>query len=242
LDTYYRRIERFLDERNVSISSYEQVDVTNDSLQRDINTEVTYRRVDQYKKLLNIKNDQELRRGCQQSCCWSQKKMKNFYNGEKDRYPTVLDRISQIDMKLLADLHYGYLPVPDGIQLSKLTDVILPCLQNNTVIFVDTTAVDQFFKRMHEKISVNYILITGDSDFSCPIPEVQNLPRAPPAGGGSFSFLGKFFIFREIFGVFLCEPLDLLLFKTGNFSNKFPRGRKFDRSAADSAPLSNTYN
>jgi hypothetical protein len=58
---------------------------------------------------------------------------------------------------------------------------------------------------------------------------VQNLPRAPPRGGGNFSFLGKFLI--------LCEPLDLLLFKTGNFSNKFPRGRKFDRFAADSAPL-----
>jgi hypothetical protein len=72
-------------------------------------------------------------------------------------------------------------------------------------------------------------------------PEVQNLPRAPPRGGGNFSFLGKFFIFREIFGVFLCEPLDLLLFKKGNFSNKLPRGRKFDRSAADSAPLSYSF-
>ncbi len=56
---------------------------------------------------------------------------------------------------------------------------------------------------------------------------MQNLPRAPPRGEGNFSF----------FGVFLCESLDLLLFKTGNFSNKFPWGRKFDRSTADSAPL-----
>ncbi len=96
-------------------------------------------------------------------------KTEKLFNGEKDRFPTVFDRISQIDVKLLADLHYGNLPIPDQIQLSKLTHDILPCLQNNTVIFVDTTEVDQFFKEIHLKISVNYILITGDSDVSCPI-------------------------------------------------------------------------
>jgi len=59
----------------------------------------------------------------------------------------------------------------------------------------------------------------------------------PRAGEEIFHFWGNFSFFGEIFGVFLCEPLDLLLFKTGNFSNRFPRGRKFDRFAADSAPL-----
>ncbi len=107
--------------------------------------------------------------GCQQLCCWSKRRIQHFYNGEKDRSPTILDRLSQIDMKLLADLHYGSLPVPDNIQLSKLTDNILPCLQNNTVIFVDTPNLNDFFKKMHEKILVNYILITGDSDMSCPL-------------------------------------------------------------------------
>jgi len=168
LDTYYHRIKQFLNERNISILSYEQIDVTNDNMQKDIKMKVTHLREVQLQELLNIKNGQELEHGCQKSCCWSQKKMKNFYNGEKDRFPTVLDRISQIDMKLLADLHYGNLPIPDEIQLSKLTHDILPCLQNNTVIFVDTPNLDEFFKTMHDNISVNYILMTGDSDVPCP--------------------------------------------------------------------------
>ena len=100
--------------------------------------------------------------------------MKHFYNGEKDRSPTMLDRLSQIDIKLLADLHYGYLPVPDDIQLSKLTNDILPCLQNNTSIFVDTSDLGRFFGEFHERISINYILITGDSDLSCPIHLVNS--------------------------------------------------------------------
>jgi hypothetical protein len=44
------------------------------------------------------------------------------------------------------------------------------------------------------------------------LSEVQNLLHAPPRGGGNFSFLGKFFIFGEIFGALMREPLDLLLF------------------------------
>jgi hypothetical protein len=169
LDTYYRRIQQFLNERNVSVISYERINITNNNLQKDIDVKVADLRDSQHQELLNINNGQELRRGCQQSCCWSERKMKQFYNGEKDRSPTFLDRLSQIDIKLLADVHYGKLPVPDGIQLPKLTHEILPCLQNNTIIFVDTTDLDTFFQEIHEKISVNYILITGDSDVPCPL-------------------------------------------------------------------------
>jgi hypothetical protein len=61
-------------------------------------------------------------------------------------------------------------------------------------------------------------------------------PRAG-GGGGNFSFSGKFFVFREILGVFLRELLELLLFKRGKFLNKFPRGRKLDRFTEGSAPL-----
>jgi len=60
---------------------------------------------------------------------------------------------------------------------------------------------------------------------------------APARGGGNFSFSGKFFVFREILGVFLRELLELLLFKRGKFLNKFPRGRKLDRFTEGSAPL-----
>jgi hypothetical protein len=169
LDTYHRRIQQIFNARNTSILCYEHTNFTNRNVEKDIKATVAYLRDSQHQELLNIHNGEELRRGCKQSCCWSQRKMKQFYNGENDRSPTILDRLSQIDMKLLADVHYGKLPVPDGIQLPKLTDEILPCLQNNTIIFVDTTDLDNFFKKIHARISVNYILITGDSDAPCPL-------------------------------------------------------------------------
>jgi hypothetical protein len=168
MDTYFRRIKHFLKRTNVSILSYEQRISTDVALLTEIKKEIVHLQQIQYQELLFINYGEVIQNGCQQSCCWSQNRMRNFYNGEKDRFPSVLDRLSQIDFKLLADLHYGTLRTPDGIILPKLTHDILPCLQNNTVIFVDTIDLRQFFRDFHDKISVNYILITGDSDLSCP--------------------------------------------------------------------------
>ncbi|CAF0838104.1 unnamed protein product [Adineta steineri] len=169
LDTYFQRIDQVLKETNVSYLSYEQMKTTDKKLLQEMMEKVALLREVQHQELLSIKNGQEIQHGCQQSCCWSQRKMLSFYNGEKTRFPTVLDRLSQIDFKLLADLYYGRYRIPDGIKLSRLTDDILPCLQNNTIIFVHTEELRRFFRLIHNKISVNYILITGDSDVSCPI-------------------------------------------------------------------------
>ena len=137
------------------------------NVQNEPNTELTSQ-IQQ--ELLNVRHQDELQKGCEQKCCWSVKRMKNFYNREKDRISGVLDRLSSIDLKLLADVHYGSLQVPVGIQLSnKLTYDILPCLQNATIIFVDTIDLAHVFRDFREKIMVNYILITGDSDSSCPL-------------------------------------------------------------------------
>ena len=161
-------MKHFLYKRNISILSYEQSHLTPISLLIEINEEILYLQQIEQKQLLNIRHGEVIQNGCQQSCCWSQKKMINFYNGETHRLPTILDRLSQIDFKLLADLHYGNSRIPDGIILPKLTSDILPCLQNNTIIFVDTISLREFFRDIHDKIQVKYILITGDSDFSCP--------------------------------------------------------------------------
>jgi hypothetical protein len=169
MDTYFRRIKQFLTKWNGSILSYEQEVQTDDDLLVEINKEIVSLHKIQHEELSKINHGDEIRTGCQQSCCWSQRQMIKFYNGEKDRSPGVLDRLSQIDFKLLADLHYGTLPIPDRIKLSKLTYDVLPCLQNNTIIFVDTNLLRNFFRDFHEKIMVDYILITGDSDFSCPL-------------------------------------------------------------------------
>ena len=169
MDTYLRRIKRFLKKRNVSILSYERTGDVDDDLLVEMEKEVVNLQQVEQQELFNISHGEELRNGCQQSCCWAEKRIRNFYNGENDRVPGIFDRLSSIDFKLLADIHYGNLPIPRGINLTKLTYDILPCLQNNTVIFVDTTDLRQFFRDFHEKITVNYILITGDSDFSCPL-------------------------------------------------------------------------
>ncbi len=169
MDTYFRRIKQFLKKRNVSILSYEQAENIDVELLAEIKKEIVDLQEVQQQELLNISHGEEIRHGCQPSCCWSEKRMRNFYNGEEDRIPNVLDRLSQIDLKLLADVHYGSLRTPDGIKLPKLTYDILPCLQNNTIIFVDTIDLIYFFQNFHEKITVNYILMTGDSDLSCPL-------------------------------------------------------------------------
>ena len=169
MDTYFHRIKQFLEKRNISLLSYEQSEDADVDLLEEIKQEIVRIQQVQQQELLNISHGEEIRRGCQTTCCWSEKRMRKFYNGEKDRLPTVLDRLSQIDMKLLADVHYGRLRTPNEIQLSKLTYDILPCLQNNTIIFVDTIDLSSFFRDFHEKISVDYILMTGDSDSSCPL-------------------------------------------------------------------------
>lgn len=145
LDTYHRRILRYLNEKSIPLLLYEQVKVIDETLQEDIEMKINHLRDSETEELKRIKNGEELAHQCRQTCCWSRRKIRAFYNGEKDRFPTSLDRLSSIDMKLLADVHYGNLPVPDNIQLPKLTEAILPCLQNQTIIFVDSTTIGYFF-------------------------------------------------------------------------------------------------
>ncbi|CAF1204085.1 unnamed protein product, partial [Didymodactylos carnosus] len=103
----------------------------------------------------------ELFNDCLENCCWS-------ISSRPTSYSSVLSRISQIDMKLIADLHYGTLPIPDFVQLPEFTLDILPCMRNGTVLFVDSTSVAHFLRDIHPQIQVDYILMTGDSDLSMP--------------------------------------------------------------------------
>jgi hypothetical protein len=167
-DTYFRRIAQFLKQNNFSISQYELV--VSPNLDQHTATQQNIRELNEtyHQQLFNIKHGKQLRNGCQQSCCWSEIQIPEFYNGQQNRFPGVFDRLSAIDFKLLADVHYGSLPVPDEIILPKITEDIIPCLQNSTVIFVDSINLGHYFEYLHPKISVDYILITGDSDISCP--------------------------------------------------------------------------
>jgi hypothetical protein len=159
---------QFLKQNNFSVLWYELAVSSNLDLQSAIQKNIQDLQEVHRQQLFNIKHGKQLRNGCRQSCCWSEIRIPQFYDGEHNRFPSVLDRLSQIDVKLLADVHYGTLPVPDGIILPKLTEDIIPCLQNTTVIFVDSSNLGHYFEHLHPKISVNYVLITGDSDFACP--------------------------------------------------------------------------
>lgn len=83
-------------------------------------------------------------------------------------FPT--DRfMSPIATKLLADAYYGRSNVPhdmrNNIDEFRLGRVI-KCLKPGAVIFVDTTALASFFKIYYGMISVPFVLVSGDSDFS----------------------------------------------------------------------------
>jgi len=97
----------FFNERNLSHLSSEQIRRINDNLIETIKKKIVHFRRTQIGDIINIKNGTEIFYECKKSCCWSKRQMIEFYNGEKDRSPTYFDRLSQIDMKLLSDLHYG---------------------------------------------------------------------------------------------------------------------------------------
>jgi len=68
-------------------------------------------------------------------------------------------------------------------------------------------------------------------DIICPI-EVQNLPHAPPRGGG-----GEFFVYGEIFGALLREALFCRFSSRGSLLKNFTGAANSTVLAADSAPL-----
>jgi hypothetical protein len=78
--------------------------------------------------------------------------------------------LSNMDYKLIADLHYGKMPQPDNLKsgIVKLDEKTIHCLQDGVVIFVDMWSKGDFFKDMLPKINVKFVLITGDSDEANP--------------------------------------------------------------------------
>eukprot|EP00842_Homolaphlyctis_polyrhiza_P001202 jgi/Hompol1/2082/HPOL_005837-RA len=92
----------------------------------------------------------------------------NFHTGKPGDEYTHTDRLAPITSKKITELHYGDLPRPHGANLTSLTHEIIPCLQNGTTIFVDSTHVPKFFDEMFPKITTTFVLISGDSDLSVP--------------------------------------------------------------------------
>lgn len=81
------------------------------------------------------------------------------------------DFMSPIAVKLMADAHYGTSSIPYKMQkemdLRQLRDLI-GCLKPGAVIFVDTTSLKKFFNLYYNKIKVDFVLVSGDTDRSAP--------------------------------------------------------------------------
>lgn len=83
---------------------------------------------------------------------------------------TQEDRLSSLDMKQIADFHYGTLPQLNEHQskLIMLNNSTLPCLADGAVLFVSTMSVKPFLQFMLPQITTKFVLVTADSDASMP--------------------------------------------------------------------------
>lgn len=113
---------------------------------------------------------------CTRTCCVSDNVANIFFKGQFGRSPALIDMLSPIDNKAIADVHFGTLPQPDEqkAQIIKLIRNIIPCLQDGAVIFVDHGNVDQFIKDMLPHIKVRFVLMSGDADDPNPEPSSWN--------------------------------------------------------------------
>eukprot|EP00842_Homolaphlyctis_polyrhiza_P000858 jgi/Hompol1/1773/HPOL_005713-RA len=105
---------------------------------------------------------------CTDSCCVRLGSLPPFHAGTPDDPYTATDRLAPITVKRIAELHYGSLIQPVGTNLPKLTQSIIPCLQNGTSIFVDSPDLADFLTTMLPRFTTTFVLITGDSDTAIP--------------------------------------------------------------------------
>ena len=110
---------------------------------------------------------------CHDTCCirMSHREPKPYRPDAADATatPSIADRIGIFEERqYLAEVYFGNLPRPEEFRGVTLTESLLPCLQPGTVIFVDLKYLPQFFKEMHPKIRVPYVLFSTDSDRAAP--------------------------------------------------------------------------
>jgi len=108
-----------------------------------------------------------LQNKCTETCCFEIIPIEFGYSGEKQRVPALHDRFSCGSIKTLGDVLFGTLPKPKWIvemMQPLLQDLDVNCLQNGTVVTVESAHLDEFLSKVHPKIPVQYIGISCDSD------------------------------------------------------------------------------
>eukprot|EP00271_Cylindrocystis_brebissonii_P012329 TRINITY_DN3069_c0_g1_i1.p1 TRINITY_DN3069_c0_g1~~TRINITY_DN3069_c0_g1_i1.p1 ORF type:complete len:484 (-),score=2.40 TRINITY_DN3069_c0_g1_i1:43-1494(-) len=106
---------------------------------------------------------------CSETCCVIPKEPPvRYHDGSVSDPYEAHDRMSPINAKRFAELHYGNLPQPPGSLVGDFQEALIPCLQDGTIIFVDTTEMQAFIKLFLPTIRAKIILMSGDSDLSLP--------------------------------------------------------------------------
>lgn len=81
----------------------------------------------------------------------------------------IMDRISTITMKQIADYHYGEYPVPKGWRIpTRVNKSIAMTIEENKVIWVDTGSVREFLLNIYPLFKRRVTIISGDGDPGTP--------------------------------------------------------------------------
>jgi hypothetical protein len=80
------------------------------------------------------------------------------------------DRISSITFKRISDWHFGgeLVPNEDATSLRTLRANITHEVKNQSVIFVGSNSIRDFYSQLRPRLNVSFVLVTGDTDSSVP--------------------------------------------------------------------------
>ena len=104
---------------------------------------------------------------CLETCCYALADPHEYHMGSG---LDMFDRFSATEAKNIADVYYGRLGRPSFSYYTDYHDHLIPCLQNGTIIFVDTCNIDHFMRITIPKFPSDllFVLVSGDSDVAVP--------------------------------------------------------------------------
>eukprot|EP00271_Cylindrocystis_brebissonii_P012331 TRINITY_DN3069_c0_g1_i3.p1 TRINITY_DN3069_c0_g1~~TRINITY_DN3069_c0_g1_i3.p1 ORF type:complete len:492 (-),score=-9.19 TRINITY_DN3069_c0_g1_i3:201-1676(-) len=106
---------------------------------------------------------------CSETCCVIPREPPlRYHDGSLSDPYEAHDLMSPINAKRFAELHYGNLPRPQESLVGDFQEALIPCLQDGTILFVDTEQMQEFIEHQLPTIRAKIILMSGDSDLSNP--------------------------------------------------------------------------
>jgi hypothetical protein len=101
----------------------------------------------------------------------SKLKSSNLHRERRKRTYAKNDRVSPINFKRICDWHYGreLVPKEDATSLRDLDETQAKYVTNQSVIFVGSPYIGEFYTTIRPLLNVSFVLVTGDTDDSVPI-------------------------------------------------------------------------